>query len=210
MKRRMSKPRSARFWVSGPAAMRPCGPPFQEHSPMIMRLLRYTPEQTTTARHAMRAPVVVTTPLTRPPSVSISRASACLKCRCSQLSTALRMRSWYAFLSAWARSECTAGPLAVLSMRDCMNTSSAASPISPPSASSSLTRWPLAVPPMEGLQGIMASESRFRVRSRVSKPMRAHASAASQPAWPAPMTTTSNLSINILSDVTALRIRAAH
>ena len=76
-------------------------------------------------------------------------------------------------------------------MRLWMNTSSMARPISPPSASSSRTRWPLAVPPMDGLQGIIASESRFSVTSSVLWPMRAQASAASQPACPAPMTTAS-------------------
>ena len=43
---------------------------------MIMRLLRYTPEQTTAARQAMCAPVVVITPVTRPFWVRIYRASA--------------------------------------------------------------------------------------------------------------------------------------
>ena len=101
------------------------------------------------------------------------------------------MRLWYCFLSACARSECTAGPLPVLSMRDCRKVSSMARPISPPRASISRTKWPLAVPPMDGLQGMSATPSMFSVSSSVRQPMRAQASAASHPACPAPTTTTS-------------------
>ena len=187
----MEKPRSIRFSVSAFAASRPWGPPFQLHSPMMMRDFRYTPVHTMAARQPTSEPVVVSTPVTRPFSTKICLISAWRRSSLSQSSTARRMRSWYAFLSAWARSECTAGPLPVLSMRLWMNTSSMARPISPPSASSSRTRWPFAVPPMEGLQGIIASESRFSVTSSVLWPMRAQASAASQPACPAPMTTAS-------------------
>src|SRR6185436_11528775 len=72
-----------------------------------------------------------------------------------------------------------------------MPTESATSPIAPPSASISRTRCPLAIPPMAGLQLICAIRSRFMVTMAVRRPMRAQARAASQPAWPAPMTTTS-------------------
>src|SRR3954453_5085312 len=44
---------------------------------------------------------------------------------------------------------------------------------------------------MAGLQLIWAMRSRFMVIIAVRRPMRAQARAASQPAWPAPMTTTS-------------------
>src|ERR1039458_7621489 len=47
------------------------------------------------------------------------------------------------------------------------------------------------MPPMAGLQLICAIRSRFMVIIAVRKPMRPQARAASQPAWPAPMTTTS-------------------
>src|SRR5258705_11537880 len=47
------------------------------------------------------------------------------------------------------------------------------------------------MPPMAGLQLICAIRSRFMVIMAVRRPMRAQARAASQPAWPAPMTTTS-------------------
>src|SRR6187401_2794504 len=67
-----------------------------------------------------------------------------------------------------------------------------ARPISPPKASISRTKWPLAVPPMAGLQGISATVSGDSVTRPTRQPIRAAAQAASQPAWPAPMMTTSN------------------
>ena len=48
------------------------------------------------------------------------------------------------------------------------------------------------VPPMAGLQGMLPTESRLMVKHRVRMPIRAAASAASMPAWPAPMTAISN------------------
>ncbi len=75
-----------------------------------------------------------------------------------------------------------------------MPQASATSPMMPPSASTSRTRWPLATPPMAGLQDIWAMRSRLSVKSAVRRPMRAAATAASQPAWPAPTTRTSNFS----------------
>ena len=94
LKRRMEKPRSIRLCVSALAASSPCGPPFQPHSPMMMRLFKYTPQQATTARQATRPPVVVSTPVTRPCSTVTRRTSACRTSRFGQSSTAPRIRSW--------------------------------------------------------------------------------------------------------------------
>ena len=58
--------------------------------------------------------------------------------------------------------------------------------------SSSRTRWPLPVPPMAGLQGMLPTLSRFTVKQTVSIPRRAAARAASIPAWPAPITAISH------------------
>ena len=69
---------------------------------------------------------------------------------------------------------------------------SVALPISPPKASISRTKWPLASPPMAGLHDICAIVSRFIVKRSVRQPSRAEASAASTPAWPAPTTMTWN------------------
>jgi hypothetical protein len=54
--------------------------------------------------------------------------------------------------------------------------------MAPPSASISLTRWPLPMPPIAGLQLIWPSASMLCVTSSVRQPMRAAASAASVPA----------------------------
>ena len=72
-----------------------------------------------------------------------------------------------------------------------MPTASVTSPITPPSASISRTRCPLAMPPIAGLQDICAIRSMFIVTMAVRRPMRAQARAASQPACPAPTTITS-------------------
>ena len=62
----------------------------------------------------------------------------------------------------------------------------------PPSASTSRTTVPLAMPPMAGLHESCPICSRAPVISATEAPERAAATAASVPAWPAPMTTTSN------------------
>ena len=79
-----------------------------------------------------------------------------------------------------------------------MPTASATSPITPPRASISRTRWPLAMPPIAGLHDICAIRSRFIVTMAVFSPMRAHARAASHPACPAPTTTTSYVSCIVI------------
>ena len=89
------------------------------------------------------------------------------------------------------KSEVGGYPVERRPMRQWMPQASATSPIRPPSASTSRTRCPLAMPPMAGLQLICAMRSSLRVKSAVRRPMRAAAAAASQPAWPAPTTTTS-------------------
>ena len=65
----------------------------------------------------------------------------------------------YAALSAWARGDQTAGPRLRFRTLNWMPVASIARPISPPSASISRTRWPFAVPPMAGLQGMCATVS---------------------------------------------------
>src|SRR5437773_7600183 len=77
-------------------------------------------------------------------------------------------------------------------MRNWMPAASAIRPISPSSASTSRTRWPLPSPPIAGLQDIAPMVAKRWVTSAVRAPMRAATVAASQPAWPPPMTMTSN------------------
>src|SRR5690242_11306767 len=112
------------------------------------------------------------------------------------LSRTSRIFKRYCCLSHWARGDHTAGPREVLSKRNWIPTASVTSPMIPPSASTSRTRWPLAIPPTAGLQDIWAIRSTFSVNRAVFSPMRAAAIAASQPACPAPTTTTSYCSVN--------------
>jgi hypothetical protein len=77
-----------------------------------------------------------------------------------------------------------------------MKVRSMARAISPPSASISRTRWPLAGPPMLGLQLIQPMVSKWVVSSRVRAPMRAAARLASMPACPPPTTITSYVVIS--------------
>src|SRR5512143_923207 len=76
---------------------------------------------------------------------------------------------------------------------------SAARPISPPSASTSRTRCPFAVPPIAGWHGIAATVSSDIVHTPTLQPRFAAAQAASHPACPAPITTMSKRGPIILS-----------
>src|SRR5258708_324083 len=73
-------------------------------------------------------------------------------------------------------------------MRNWMPVASVAKPIRPPRASTSRASWPLATPPIDGLQLILPTVSRLPLTSAVRQPSRAAAAAASMPAWPAPIT----------------------
>ena len=64
-------------------------------------------------------------------------------------------------------------------------------PMIPPIASTSRTTVPFAIPPMAGLHDICPIVSRLDVTRRVRAPSRAAATAASDPAWPPPITITS-------------------
>ena len=67
--------------------------------------------------------------------------------------------------------------------------------MTPSNASISLTRCPLPNPPIAGLHDISPIEFSFVVTKAVLTFIRAAAAAASQPACPAPITTTSKFSI---------------
>ncbi len=125
-----------------------------------------------------------------------STTSACRMCRLACDSSSCRILTRYWRLSHCARGDQTAGPREVFSKRNWMPTASATSPMMPPSASTSRTRCPLAIPPIAGLHDICAIRSRFRLNNAVRRPMRAAAIAASHPACPAPTTTMSYCSVN--------------
>ena len=87
-----------------------------------------------------------------------------------------------------------------------MPAASAQRPISPPSASTSRTKWPLPMPPIDGLHDISPMLEAFCVTRSVEAPSRAAAAAASQPAWPPPTTITSASSA--VFDVENVRLAA--
>ena len=101
-----------------------------------------------------------------------SATSACLIVRLGSTSSTSRIFRRYCCLSHCARGDQTAGPREVLSRRNWMPTASVTSPMMPPRASTSRTRWPLAMPPMAGLQDICAMRSTFRV---IERGLQAHA-----------------------------------
>ena len=101
------------------------------------------------------------------------------------------MCSLYRALSDCVLGPLTAGPLLLFSNRNCIPDLSVTSPITPSRASISLTRWPLPKPPIAGLHDISPIVSILWVKSAVLTPILADAAAASQPACPPPITTTS-------------------
>ena len=119
-------------------------------------------------------------------------ASPSITVRFSVFCVLFTMYFLYSSLSACALGERTAGPFLVFNILYWRPVWSIAFPISPPKASISLTTIPLAIPPMAGLHGIRPTFSLSRVIRAVFAPSFALARAASIPAWPPPITTTSN------------------
>jgi len=152
---------------------------------------RYVPVHSTTAFPWYMAPEKVLTPFICPFSTISSDTSAWRMVRCWVFSMVFLIWRLYSCLSAWALKEWTAGPLDSFNILDWIKVLSIFFPISPPNASSSLTRCPLELPPTLGLHGMRAILSTLTVNTMVSRPSLAQANAASQPAWPAPTTTIS-------------------
>src|SRR6266849_2940382 len=154
---------------------------------------RKVPVVSTTTRLEKRTPSSVTTPATRSPPSSRRSFTACWnKVKLAWFSSRDRIARLYRRRSACARVARTAGPLEEFRMRNWIPASSVAIAMTPPKASTSLTRCPFPIPPTDGLQDICPSVSMLWVSKRVRQPARAAASAASVPAWPPPTTTTSN------------------
>ena len=136
-------------------------------------------------------PNAVTTPrtvlffTTRPLTISCQKSKFCVCSNVSLHSSAKRIRSLCAL------GLHIAGPLLLLSIRNCTALLSVIIPDCPPSASISRTICPFATPPIAGLHDIWAIVFMFIVTNRVLEPIRAAAAAASHPACPAPTTITS-------------------
>ena len=150
----------------------------------------------TTLEASSVSPAAVAMPRTALPSppASSSTRSSTLPWKISRLGVAAsswRIASRYRSRSAWARGPRTAGPLREFKTLKWMPAWSMIRPMTPSKASISRTRWPLPMPPIEGLQDISPTVSTFWVTSTVLAPVRALAAAASHPAWPPPTIITS-------------------
>src|SRR5689334_20987445 len=158
---------------------------------MIAR--RNVPAQTTRDLHLICLPDNVVMPVTLFGSPATSKpvmeSSMMLKFACSR--TLFNASSEYQTLSFWQRGDQTAGPLDLFRTLNWIPVASAILPISPPRASISRTRCPLAVPPMAGLQDILPMAAADMVRRSVRHPILAEARDASTPACPPPRTMTS-------------------
>ena len=104
----------------------------------------------------MRTPIPVTTPRTASPSMTMSETVCCSSASRGARSSTPRMCRRYSARSICARVARTAGPLRALRVRKWIPQWSAPTAIAPPSASISLTRCPLPIPPMAGIAAHLA------------------------------------------------------
>src|SRR2546425_309792 len=144
-----------------------------------------------TARAVKRRPSVVSTPPTWSPWTTSRATIPWVSSRSRNPSSSCRTARRYSVRSHCARGAHTAGPLDRLSIRNWIAARSLARPMRPPSASISRTTVPFAIPPIAGLHDILPIVSRLEVISSARAPSRAHMTAASVPAWPAPTMITS-------------------
>ena len=170
--------------------------------PTRMTPRRNVPVAMTVVGARRTTPVSSLTPATRatlvcagPPSFAVNTRSSTAASITSSprvAPTRLCISLLYAVRSICALGPRTAGPLEAFSTRNWMPARSAATPMRPSRASISRTSAPFASPPMEGLHDISPMvRSGEGVTSATDAPSRAAAAAASVPAWPPPITTTS-------------------
>ena len=181
-----------------PASTSVCDSPFDGSSPMRPPSAISVPTKSLPSR---KVPAVRITDLAensapirrRTPEIFDSRrvTATTESCQMSKLQVFSRTERQFrenCILSHCARGLHIAGPFDRFSIRNWSVEASVTTPDMPPSASISLTNCPLAIPPMAGLHDIWAILFMSCVTSRTREPRRAAATAASQPACPAPMT----------------------
>ena len=190
-------------WSTAGSAIRPPGTILR---PICIRPLRKVPAVMITALPRSSQPQMVFTPMTDFPDApdipgfteSSTKSSSAWSCQMSRLavSSSLRRHSHMNLpRSHWALGLHMAGPFERLSIRNWMAVASVTKAICPPMASISRTICPLAIPPIAGLHDICAILFMSMVTKQVFAPMLAAAQAASQPACPPPMTSTSYFNI---------------
>ena len=174
-----------------PAPRRP-GRPGSAVSPIWMRPRRNVPVVSTTAPAASARPSARRTPATAPVGDDeiVGLAFDHRQVRRSARIARLHRGGVELAVGLGARAAHRRA-LAAVEHAELDAAGSATRPIRPSSASISRTRWPLPSPPIAGLQDIAPMVAKRWVTSAVRAPMRAAAAAASQPAWPPPMTMTS-------------------
>ena len=192
LRRPRAKPNASSRRARPSAAGSPTRPAGQRSRPRWISPRRNVPVVSTTAAAGQVRPSAPMTPAARPARSTIRSSTGLASmlspgCVSSSRATALR----YSVRSACARGPRTAGPLLRLSTRNWIPARSIARPMRPSMASISRTRWPRPRPPIAGLHDITPMLSRLWVSNRVRAPRRALAAAASQPAWPPPITITS-------------------
>ena len=171
-------------------------PPPKCFSPMWITPPRNVPLVSTTASPHASTPSEVRTPCTAPSRTKTSVTVSANKSNPPVCSSSMRHCCEKRYLSHCARGLHIAGPLERLSILNWIIVRSVTMPEYPPSASTSRTICPLAIPPIAGLHDICATVCRFCVMSSVRRPIRAAIRAASQPAWPPPTTITSYFETN--------------
>ena len=187
-----SNPSSRRLSVMPCEAASPARPPSALRSPQCINPLRKVPAVRMTASARNSTPIRVRTPTMRGEpsrfSMMSSFAASCQIKRLGVCSNSLRHSRVKSSLSHCARGLHIAAPFERLSIRNWMVERSVMRAIQPPRASISRTICPFATPPTAGLHDIEAIFCTSIVSRSVREPRRAAAEAASQPAWPAPMT----------------------
>ena len=188
-----------------PCAAKMADKPFEGNSPSLppsaisvptnSRPSRKVPAVRITALAPNSAPMPRRTPEICDSRKVISTTESCQMSKPQVFSRTYRQFSEKLRLSHWARGLHIAGPFDRLSILNWMVEASVTIPEQPPKASISRTSCPLAIPPIAGLHDICAILFMSCVTSRTREPSRAAATAASQPAWPAPTTMMSYVAI---------------
>ena len=136
----------------------------------------------TTDLAGISIPIEVRIPHTFPSFINSPPTISCQKSTFLVSSSMLLHTLANSIRSFWVLGLHIAGPLLLLSIRNCTMLLSLTIPLYPPSASISRTICPLAMPPMAGLQLIWAMVCMFMVTSSTLLPILAAAAAASHPA----------------------------
>ena len=173
---------------------------------MCIKPLRKVPAVIMTHFAVNSTPQTVLTPTI---SLFLTINSSTWSCQMSRFSVLSKV-SFHLVIN-FSRSHCarglhTAGPFPRFNILNWIAVASVIRPICPPNASTSLTIWPFAMPPIAGLQLICPILFMSIVIRQVLAPMLEAAVAASLPACPPPTTITSYLKFILVILVLSLNM----